>query len=89
MPFICWSRYAVYMLVPFLWIIAAVATGQLPLLALLCFVALIPAMKNFKQACTFDKLGIEAMKGLDQASAKLQMAFSVPLALGLFLSALF
>ena len=81
--------YAVYMLVPFLWIIAAVATGQLPLLALLCFVALIPAMKNFKQACTFDKLGIEAMKGLDQASAKLQMAFSVPLALGLFLSALF
>lgn len=81
--------YAVYMIVPFVCVIAAVATGMIHPLALLCLVAAIPAWKNLKQALSFGKVGIDAMKGLDQASAKLQMAFSVPLALGLFLSVLF
>ena len=80
--------YSVYMVVPFVAIAVAVALGMLHPLALLCFVALVPAWKNFRQACTYDKVGIEAMKGLDQGSAKLQMAFSVPLAIGLFLSVL-
>ena len=80
--------YAVYMIVPFVCVIAAVATGMIHPLALLCLVAAIPAWKNLKQALSFGKVGIDAMKGLDQASAKMQMAFSVPLSLGLFLSVL-
>ena len=81
--------YAAYMVIPFACIIAAVATGQLHFMALLCLVAAIPAWKNFRQACTYDKAGLDAMKGLDQASAKLQLVFSVLLSVGLFLSVLF
>lgn len=80
--------YCIYMVVPFAWVIVAVATGQLHYLSLLCLVAVIPAFKNLKQASQYNKLGLDAMKGLDQASAMLQMAFSLPLSLGLFLSVL-
>ena len=80
--------YAIYMVIPFVCIIAYVASGFLHPMALLCLVAAIPAWKNFKQACTYDKVGIQAMSGLDQASAKLQLAFSVLLAAGLFISVL-
>lgn len=80
--------YAVYMAIPFVCIIAYVVSGFLHPMALLCLVAAIPAWKNFKQACTYDKVGIQAMSGLDQASAKLQLAFSVLLATGLFISVL-
>ena len=78
--------YAAYMVIPFLCIIGAVAVGRLHPMALLCLVAAIPAWKNLKQACGYNKLGIEALKGLDQSSAKLQMAFSVLLSAGLFIS---
>ncbi len=78
--------YSVYMVIPFLCVIGAVAVGRLHPMALLCLVAAIPAWKNLKQACGYDKLGIEALKGLDQGSAKLQMAFSVLLSAGLFIS---
>ena len=78
--------YTAYMIIPFLCVIGAVAVGRLHPMALLCLVAAIPAWKNLKQACGYDKLGIEALKGLDQGSAKLQMAFSVLLSAGLFIS---
>ena len=78
--------YSIYMVIPFLCVIGAVACGRLHPMALLCLVAAIPAWKNLKQACGYDKLGIEALKGLDQGSAKLQMAFSVLLSAGLFIS---
>lgn len=78
--------YAAYMVIPFLCVIVAVGVGRLHPMSLICLVAGIQAWKNLKQACGYDKLGIEAMKGLDQASAKLQMAFSVLLSAGLFIS---
>lgn len=81
--------YAVYMVIPFVCVAAAVVAGLLHPMALLCFVAAIPAWKNLKKACTYDKVGIEAMSGLDQASAKMQLVFSVLLSAGLFLSVLF
>lgn len=80
--------YAVYMIVPFLCVIGAVAVGRLHPLALVCLIAGVLAWKNLKQARQYDHLGTEAMKGLDQASAKLQMVFSVLLSLGLFFSVL-
>ncbi len=81
--------YAVYMVVPFVSVAVFVILGMLHPLALLCFVAAVPAFKNLRQACTYDKLGLEAMKGLDQATAKLHLIFSLALSAGLFLSVLF
>ena len=80
--------YAVYMVVPFVYMIVAAATGQVHWLSLLCLVAAVPAWKNLRQACTYDKVGLDAMKGLDQATAKLHMVFSLALSAGLFLSVL-
>ena len=80
--------YCTYMVLPFLCVAAAVCCGWMHPLALLCLVAAIPAGKNLKQAATFDQNGLEAMKGLDQGSAKLQLAFSVLLSLGLFIAGL-
>ena len=80
--------YAVYMVIPFVYMIVAAATGQVHWLSLLCLVAAVPAWKNLRQACTYDKVGLDAMKGLDQATAKLHMVFSLALSAGLFLSVL-
>ena len=80
--------YCAYMIIPFLCVIAAVAVGRLHPMALICLVAGILAWRNLQQARKYDKLGTDAMKGLDQASAKLQMVFSLLLSLGLFLSVL-
>ena len=80
--------YQAYMVIPFLCVIIAVIAGWLHPLALLCLGATVPAWKNLKQAAGYDKEGLEAMKGLDQASAKLQMAFSGLLSIGLIIAGL-
>lgn len=80
--------YRAYMVIPFLCVIISVIAGWLHPLALLSILAVVPAWKNFKKASGFDKEGLEAMSGLDQASAKLQMAFSGLLSIGLFIAGL-
>ena len=80
--------YRVYMVLPFVCIIASVIIGWLHPLALISLVAAIPAWKNFKKASDFDKTGIEAMKGLDIGSAQLQLVFSLLLSVGLFIAGL-
>ena len=80
--------YRCYMALPFLCIVISVICGWMHPLALLCLAAVVPAWKNQKQASTFDVVGLEAMKGLDQGSAKLQMVFSLLLSLGLFIGGL-
>lgn len=86
-PKVSCRLYQVYMILPFVWIIGCVAAGLLPLECLLSLVAAVIALKNFSKAGRYDKEGIEAVKGLDQASAKLQLVFSGLLALTLFISA--
>lgn len=80
--------YIAYQLIPFIFIAAAVIAGALTPFALLCLPALLPAISNIKAASGFDRKGIDAMMGLDQASAKMQLAFSGLLSIGLFISAL-
>lgn len=80
--------YACYMVIPFVSVIVSVCFGWLHPLALLCLVAVVPAWKNLRQALTYDKAGLDAMKGLDQATAGLQLVFSLLLSAGLFLSVL-
>ena len=80
--------YRCYMLLPFACILISVVAGWLHPLALLCILAAIPAWKNFHQASQYKHLGLDAMKGLDQASAKLQLVFSGLLSIGLFIAGL-
>ncbi len=80
--------YCIYMVIPFLSVAISVIFGLLHPLALLCLPAALLAFRNFKQAATYPKAGLEAMKGLDQASAKLQLAFSGLLSIGLLVAGL-
>ena len=80
--------YRCYMVIPFLCIAVYIALGLMHPLAALCFVAALAARKNFLQAAGFGQKGLEAMGGLDQASAKLQTAFSGLLSLGLLIAGL-
>ena len=80
--------YRIYMLLPFACILIAVLLGRLHPAALLCLPALVPAWKNYKQAAQFPRKGIEAMKGLDQSTAKLQLIFSGLLSAGLLVAGL-
>ena len=80
--------YCIYMVLPFLCIIVAVTAGWIHPLSLICLVAGVKAFQNLRQAASYDRLGREAMKGLDFRSSQLQMAFSLLLSAGLFISAL-
>lgn len=80
--------YCCYMVIPFVYVAVAVIAGWLHPASLLCLGAIIPAWNNFRKASLFKKDGLEAMKGLDQASAKLQLVFSGLLSLGLFIGGL-
>lgn len=79
--------YCIYMILPFAFIIAAVLLGYLHPLSLICLAAVIPAGKNFERASSYKMQGLEAMKGLDQATAQLQLIFSGLLSVGLFVAA--
>ena len=81
--------YMAYMCVPFASIAAAVAAGWLSPFALLSLLAAVPAWKNLMAASNYEEKGIGTMAGLDQASAKLQLVFSLLLSAGLFVSAIF
>ena len=82
------SLYRVYMILPFVCILLSVFAGWLHPLSLLCLIAALPAWKNFVQAGQFAQKGMDAMKGLDQGSAKMQLIFSGLLSLGLFVAGL-
>lgn len=81
--------YLVYVVLPYLAVIAFIIAGLLPVASLLCLVSAVVAFGNFRQACGYFKKGREAMLGLDRKTAQLHLAFSVLLSLGLALSAIF
>ncbi|MCR4860541.1 MAG: prenyltransferase [Bacteroidales bacterium] len=78
--------YCAYMVIPFVCVALAVILGRLHPLALLCLAAVVPAWKNLRQAARYDAIGLDAMKGLDQATSKMQLVFSGMLSLGLILA---
>lgn len=80
--------YCLYMVLPFVCVIVSVICGWLHPMALICLLAAIPAFKNLKQASQWREKGLEAMAGLDQASAKLQLVFSGLLSIGLIIGGL-
>ena len=75
--------YVAYMIIPFICVFGAALVGRLPWLSLLCFVALVPAVGNIRAARQYVAKGKDALMGLDQKTAQLQLVFSVLLTLGL------
>ena len=82
------TLYRCYMFIPFICVLTYIIIGVMHPLAALSFVAAIPAWKNQKQAATYPQKGLEAMKGLDQASAQMQLIFSGLLSIGLIVAGL-
>lgn len=81
--------YISYMIIPFVCIAAAVICGWLHPMCLLSLAAVPQAYKNIRKASRYDAEGISALGGLDQASAQLQLVFSILLSAGLFISCIF
>ena len=76
--------YGVYQLLPFLCIVVLVVLRWLPWPSLLCLLALPVAWGNVRRSRRYAAEGRDALLGLDQQSAKLQLLFSLTLSLGLF-----
>ena len=70
---------------PYIWMIALCVAGIAPWLSLLCLLSLPLAIKNIKAMMLY-KQGIKAYAHVDEATAQLQLAFSVLLIIGLILS---
>ena len=80
--------YCFEVIFPFLWVVAAIVAGALPLWSLLVLVALKPAIDNARKAMSFLTEGMSALIGVDELTAKLQLMFSLLLTISLFVSAL-
>lgn len=80
------ALYCCYMVLPFLCIIASVIAGWLPPITLLSLLAGFKAYSNLRQAASYEKEGLGAMKMLDFHSSQLQLQFSILLSVGLFVS---
>lgn len=76
------KRYAAYIycveiFLPFVWVIGLAVGGVLPLWALIVALALMPAVKAAGKALRFPTEGRSVIIGLDEATAQLQLVFSL------------
>ena len=78
--------YCLEVILPFVWVIGCVIYGSMPVWSLLVLVALKPALDNAKKAAALPKEGMNAVCGLDEATAKLQLMFSLLLSISFFVS---
>lgn len=79
--------YCLEILIPFVWVAAGAVCGVFPWWALLVLVALKPALDNVKKAMGYKEKGMEAVVGLDELTAKLQLMFSLMLFAGTLIAA--
>ena len=80
--------YLLEVLLPFVWLVAGIIEGLFPLISLLTLIALKPAIDNARKALKYIRKGAKALQGLDEATAKLQLIFSLLFAASLFIAAL-
>ncbi len=80
--------YLFEMILPYLWLLTTAILGCVSPWALVTFITLPIAISNSKQILSCKTKGIEAIATLDEATAKLQLAFSMTLTLGLIVEAL-
>ena len=77
--------YCFEILFPFVWVVAGAVCGVFPWWSLLVLAALKPAVVNVKQALKYRDKGMNAVMGLDEQTAKLQLVFSLLLFAGCML----
>ena len=80
--------YLFEMILPYLWLLTTAILGCVSPWALVTFITLPIAISNSKQMLSCKTKGIEAIATLDEATAKLQLAFSMTLTIGLIVEAL-
>ncbi len=82
------GMYVFEIILPYLWLAAITLLGLVSPWTLLTFITLPIALANCKKMFSYHKDGLEAIAGLDEATAKLQLAFSLTLVIGLIIKAL-
>lgn len=78
--------YCFEVLFPFLWIVVGASAGVFPWWSVLILPAFLPALQNVKTAYSFHRDGAVSIARLDEMTAKLQMVFSLLLALSFLLA---
>ena len=80
--------YCMEVTVPFVWVAICIIYNSMPLWSLIVLLALKPAIDNSRKALLFPKEGMQAVVGVDEATAKLQLMFSLLLVGSLFIASL-
>ena len=80
--------YCMEVTLPFVWVVGCVIYGSMPLWSLIVLLALKPAIDNSRKAFIFTKEGMKAVIGVDEATAKLQLMFSLLLVVSFFVASL-
>lgn len=78
--------YSVEVLLPFVWITAGAVVGIFPLWSVLVLAGLKPAIDNARKAMLLPKEGAQILWGVDEATAKLQLIFSLLLTISLIIA---
>ena len=82
------GMYVFELILPYLWLIVTVFMGLVSPRTVLTLITLPIALGNCKKMLSYHTGGIKAIACLDEATAKLQLAFSMTLAIGLATDAL-
>ena len=80
--------YCMEVTVPFVWVSICIIYNSMPLWSLIVLLALKPAIDNSRKALLFPKEGMQAVVGVDEATAKLQLMFSLLLVVSFFIASL-
>ena len=82
------GMYIFELMLPYCWLLVVALLGNVSLWTLVTFITLPIALGNCKKMLSCKTEGIKAIAALDEATAKLQLAFSFTLAIGLVIEAL-
>ena len=82
------GMYVFELALPYLWLVATAVLGCVSPWTLVAFITLPIAFGNCKKMLSYSTNGLDAIASLDEATAKLQLAFSLTLTVGLITEAL-
>lgn len=80
--------YLFELILPYCWLLVVSLQGIVSPWTLITFITLPIALGNCKKMLSYKTEGLQAIAALDEATAKLQLAFSLTLAIGLIVKAL-
>lgn len=81
--------YCIEILLPYVWLAVCAAAGLFSLWTLLVWLTVIPAIMNVRMAAGYFSEGPSAIASLDEATARLQLLFSLVLILSFVIAGLF